>query len=65
MNAHCNGVPTRRVVVIAYTLMGAIVALTGFLQTSYSGASTTTVGELMELEGKNRKVGVNLPDGAC
>jgi len=45
-----SGVPTRRVVILAYTLMGGIVALTGFLQTSYSGASTTTVGELMELD---------------
>jgi D-xylose transport system permease protein len=30
--------------------MGAIVAITGFMQTSYSGASTTTVGDLMELD---------------
>jgi D-xylose transport system permease protein len=30
--------------------MGAIVALTGFMQTAYSGASTTTVGSLMELD---------------
>jgi len=27
-----------------------VVALTGFLQTAYAGASTTTVGELMELD---------------
>jgi D-xylose transport system permease protein len=30
--------------------MGIIVAVTGFLQTAYSGASTTTVGSLMELD---------------
>jgi len=30
--------------------MGGIVALTGFMQTAYSGASTTTVGGLMELD---------------
>ena len=30
--------------------MGAIVALTGFMQTAYSGASTTTIGSLMELD---------------
>lgn len=45
-----SGVPVRRVVVGAFTLLGGIVALTGFLQTAYAGASTTTVGELMELD---------------
>jgi D-xylose transport system permease protein len=39
-----------RVVVGAFTLMGGIVALTGLMQTAYGGASTTTVGELMELD---------------
>ena len=34
----------------AYALLGAIVALTGFMQTAYAGASTTTVGDLMELD---------------
>ena len=34
----------------AFALMGVIVALTGFMQTAYAGASTTTVGELMELD---------------
>ncbi len=33
-----------------YAIMGAAVALTGFLQTAYAGASTTTVGDLMELD---------------
>lgn len=45
-----SGVPVERVTIGAFTLMGAIVALTGFLQTAYGGASTTTVGDLMELD---------------
>ena len=45
-----SGIPVKKVVLFAYTLMGAIVALTGFMQTAYAGASTTTVGELMELD---------------
>ena len=45
-----SGVPVRATVIGAYALMGAIVALTGFMQTAYSGASTSTVGSLMELD---------------
>ncbi len=45
-----SGVPVRATVVGAYALMGGIVALTGFMQTAYSGASTSTVGSLMELD---------------
>jgi D-xylose transport system permease protein len=30
--------------------MGVVVAITGLMQTAYSGASTTTVGDLMELD---------------
>jgi D-xylose transport system permease protein len=45
-----SGVPIRRTVIGAFTLMGAIVALTGFMQTAYGGASTSTVGSLMELD---------------
>jgi len=45
-----SGVPVQRVVIMAFGLMGAIVAITGFMQTAYSGASTTTVGDLMELD---------------
>lgn len=48
--AFLSGIPVGRVVIAAYTLMGALVALTGLLQTAYAGASTTTVGELMELD---------------
>jgi D-xylose transport system permease protein len=38
------------VLVGAYLLMGVTVALTGFMTTAYSGSSTTTVGDLMELD---------------
>ncbi len=48
--ARLSGIPVRRIVVLAYTLLGAIVGLTGLLQTAYAGASTTTVGNLMELD---------------
>jgi D-xylose transport system permease protein len=45
-----SGVPVTRVVIGAFALMGAIVALAGFMQTAFAGASTTTVGDLMELD---------------
>lgn len=45
-----SGIPVARVTVGAFTLMGAIVATTGLMQTAYGGASTTTVGDLMELD---------------
>lgn len=45
-----SGIAVDRVVIAAFTMMGAIVAVTGFMQTAYSGASTTTVGDLMELD---------------
>jgi D-xylose transport system permease protein len=48
--ATISGVPVRRVTIGAFTLMGAIVALTGYMQTAYGGSSTTTVGDLMELD---------------
>jgi D-xylose transport system permease protein len=48
--ATISGVPVQRVVITAYSLMGAIVATCGFMQTAYAGASTTTVGEQMELD---------------
>lgn len=44
------GIDVDRTVVLAYALMGATVAITGFMQTAYAGASTTTVGDLMELD---------------
>jgi D-xylose transport system permease protein len=48
--AFLSGVPVQRVVVGAYSLLGFVVCLTGFLQTAYAGASTTTVGNLLELD---------------
>jgi D-xylose transport system permease protein len=44
------GIPVTRVVVASYGILGAIIALTGFMQTSYAGASTVSVGDLMELD---------------
>ncbi len=48
--ATVSGVPVRLTIIGAYALMGVVVALTGFMQTAYSGASTSTVGSLMELD---------------
>jgi D-xylose transport system permease protein len=45
-----SGIAVNRVLVGAYLLMGVTVALTGFMTTAYSGSSTTTVGDLMELD---------------
>ncbi len=45
-----SGVPVGRTVIIAFTILGGIVAITGFMQTAYIGNSTTTVGDLMELD---------------
>jgi D-xylose transport system permease protein len=45
-----SGIPVERVTIGAFAIMGAIVALTGFMQTAYGGSSTTTVGDLMELD---------------
>jgi D-xylose transport system permease protein len=45
-----SGVPVQRVALGAFIIMGLVVAITGFLQTAYAGASTTTVGTLMELD---------------
>lgn len=48
--AHISGIPVGRVVISAFAIMGAITALGGFLQTAYAGASTTTTGQLLELD---------------
>lgn len=45
-----SGIAVNRVVIGAFLLMGVTVALTGLMMTAYSGASTTTVGDLMELD---------------
>lgn len=48
--AFVSGIPVQRVVIGAFGIMGLIVALGGFMQTAYAGASTTTTGELLELD---------------
>jgi len=45
-----SGIPLHAVTIAAFVMMGGLVALTGFLQTAYAGASTTTVGNLLELD---------------
>jgi D-xylose transport system permease protein len=45
-----SGINVQRVVILAFAFMGAMVAVTGFTVTAYSGASTPTVGDLMELD---------------
>lgn len=45
-----SGIPVQKTVIIAFTLLGGIVAIAGFMTTAYAGASTTTVGDLMELD---------------
>ncbi|MEK7389538.1 MAG: ATPase [Elusimicrobiota bacterium] len=44
------GINVKGTIISAYALMGGAVALTGFMQTAYTGAATTTVGDLMELD---------------
>ena len=48
--ARLSGVPVEGVVIVGFMTLGLIVALTGFLQTAYGGYTTTTVGNLMELD---------------
>ena len=48
--ARMSGIPVESTITAAYALLGLLVALTGFLQTSYAGAATVSVGELMELD---------------
>jgi len=48
--AFVSGIPVQTVLIGAFAALGGVVALTGFLQTAYAGASTTTVGSLMELD---------------
>jgi D-xylose transport system permease protein len=45
-----SGVPVKKVIIAAFGIMGVITALGGFMQTAYQGSSTTTVGELLELD---------------
>jgi len=48
--ARISGIRVERTVILAFAFCGGIVAITGFLQTAYTGGSTTTVGTLMELD---------------
>jgi D-xylose transport system permease protein len=48
--ARVSGISVERTITSAFALMGLLVALSGFLQTSYAGAATVSVGELMELD---------------
>jgi D-xylose transport system permease protein len=48
--AFLSGIKVDKILIGAYALMGLFVAVTGFLQTSFTGASTTTIGNLMELD---------------
>jgi D-xylose transport system permease protein len=48
--ARLSGIQVERITVAAFVCMGAITALSGLLQTSYAGSSTTTIGQLMELD---------------
>ncbi|MFN0130422.1 MAG: sugar ABC transporter permease [Verrucomicrobiales bacterium] len=45
-----SGIPVAKTVILAFTLLGGIVAVAGFMTTAYAGYSTTTVGDLMELD---------------
>ncbi len=45
-----SGIAVDWTVIGAFGVMGVITAITGLLQTAYAGASTTTVGSLMELD---------------
>lgn len=45
-----SGIPVQRITLLAFTLLGGITALAGFMTTAYAGASTTTTGYLMELD---------------
>ena len=48
--ARLSGIRVERMVIGAFAIMGAMVAITGFMTASYQGSSTSTVGELMELD---------------
>lgn len=48
--ARMSGVPVMAVMISTYGIMGLLTALGGFMQTAYAGASTTTIGNLQELD---------------
>lgn len=45
-----SGIPVAKVVIGTFVIMGFITALGGFMQTAYSGVSTTTTGQQLELD---------------
>jgi putative multiple sugar transport system permease protein len=45
-----SGISVRRVVTGCFAMLGFLVALCGLMQTAYAGASTTTIGQLLELD---------------
>ncbi|NRA36845.1 MAG: ATPase [Planctomycetes bacterium] len=48
--AKLSGIPVDRVVITAFVILGAIVALTGFIQAAYTGYSTPGACEYLELD---------------
>jgi D-xylose transport system permease protein len=45
-----SGVPVNKIIIGAYMILGAIVAIVGFMQTAYQSSSSGTVGRDMELD---------------
>ena len=45
-----SGIRVQRATIWAFILMGIVVAITGFMQTAYTGSTTTSIGDLMELD---------------
>jgi D-xylose transport system permease protein len=48
--ARLSGVPVGAVTLFAFAAAGAVVGLTGLMQTAYAGYSTADIGTLMELD---------------
>lgn len=48
--ARISGVPVAAITIGAFLVAGLCAGVTGFMQTAYAGASTTTTGDLMELD---------------
>ena len=45
-----SGIAVPKIICMSYMILGGLVALTGFMQAAYQGSSTSTVGDLMELD---------------
>ncbi|MCG8425140.1 MAG: ATPase [Proteobacteria bacterium] len=48
--ARLSGVPVKLITIGAFAIAGITASITGFMQTAYGGASTSSTGELMELD---------------